>query len=112
MWSHYADGGRGVVIGVVIKNNPAVKVKPVIYDGPATINPNRIGSRTAQEILSHKLTAWEYEKEERAFVKGSMFIDVEVKQLRLGERMSNQDVGFMQELHRKLCPDAFIDRQR
>ncbi|MGF1850532.1 DUF2971 domain-containing protein [Vibrio satsumensis] len=103
MWSHYAEGHRGVAIGVEV-DDTEYEVKPIIYDGLHVLNRNNLNQNAALDILSHKLNVWEYEQEERVFVKGKHFISVRVKEVIFGRSMSNQDKGFIRELVEKIDP--------
>jgi len=113
MWSHYADGHRGIVIGVEIDRN-YYKVKPIIYDGLLNVNNFSTFSqhRTAIEILSHKLSVWKYEKEERIFTNGKSFVNVEVKKIIIGQRMSNIDKSIIKKLVKKINPDIIIEHAK
>ncbi len=110
MWSHYADGHHGMVIGVEI-DNTRYKVKPVIYDGLMNVsNFNTFSQyRTAIEILSHKLSVWQYEREERVFTNGKTFVNVEIKKIIIGQRMSNSDKSIIKKLVQKISPDIILE---
>lgn len=110
MWSHYADGHHGIVIGVEIDNS-RYKVKPVIYDGLMNVsNFNTFSQyRTAIEILSHKLSVWQYEQEERVFTNGKTFVNVEIKKIIIGQRMSNSDKSIIKKLVQKISPDIILE---
>jgi hypothetical protein len=102
MWSHYADGNKGVVIGVEVVD-PNCEVLPVNYGGPARVTRENFNASTPRDVLCRKLVAWEHEEEERAFVERRKFIKVGIHELYLGCRMSPQDKGFMQKLCDKIC---------
>lgn len=57
MWAHYADGHKGVVIGVTV-NKDKYDVRPVIYsDELPNINTGTyISLETAKDILCHKVS--------------------------------------------------------
>ena len=107
MWSHYTNGQRGVAIGVRIDNLQNT-VKPVQYKGIAKINANEYNDQTAIEILSNKLGVWEYEQEERAFIRGKHYINVEVIEIITGRVMSPQDYSFLRELVQLVNPNIKI----
>ena len=110
MWSHYSDGHKGLVIGVEVKENYAVR--PVVYDGLPVYNNNTLQSTSAIEILSHKLLVWEYEQEERVFVESSHYIDVDIQEIIFGRRMSNQDKSLIQDLINSINPSIKIRTAR
>jgi hypothetical protein len=97
MWSHYAEGHRGVAIGVEISSSE-YDVRGVEYGPLPWINQQDIHNSTGKEILSHKLEVWKYEEEVRAFTSKKQYVDVNVKEVLLGQSMSTQDVGFIRKL--------------
>lgn len=106
MWAHYANGHRGVAIGIKIDKTKYI-VKDVTYDGLPTIK-QYFNSSTAIEILRHKLESWTYEEEVRVFVKKKQFIDVRIEKIITGVKMSNQDFSFISELIRRINPEIEI----
>ena len=96
MWSHYAEGHRGVAIGVTVTESKH-KVIPVNYDGPLQVGRMGVHNSTAQDILSHKLAVWAYEEEVRVFVRGKQYVYVKVEEILLGRSMSRQDIGFIKK---------------
>lgn len=111
MWSHYADGHRGIAIGIDI-NREVYKVRPVNYIDRLT-SLKDISSvsidKFSEKVLSQKLSLWSYEEEERVFVEGSStFIDVTVKQVIIGKKMSTQNYSFLKELIHKVNPDIEV----
>jgi len=109
MWSHYADGHKGIAIGVKI-DNEKYDVQPIEYDGIVTIRNSDYNGQTAREILRHKLEVWSYEEEVRVFQRNQMFIDVKIEKIILGQRVSNQNVGLIRELLDKINPAIQIIR--
>lgn len=105
MWSHYAEGHRGIVLGVNI-DRKRYEVKPVRYDGLMKLGLHNFNRNSALDVLTNKLEVWEYEEEERAFVRGSHYINVELQEVICGSRMSTQDRGMLKDLMRKVCPDV------
>lgn len=108
MWSHYTNGQRGVAIGIRI-DKMRYLVRPIQYNGLASIRNQNFNNQTAIEILSHKLEVWNYEQEERVFVQDRHFyIDVQVEQIITGRAMSNSDFGFVRDLVEKINPTIRI----
>jgi len=109
MWSHYANGHRGVVLGVKVDPNK-YNIRSVYYDGPMKINLKNLNPNSAIDILSTKLKAWEYEEEERAFtLDGSQFIDIDLKKIIIGSRMNTRDKGLIKDLVDSICPEVEIE---
>ncbi len=108
MWSHYAEGHRGVAIGLKV-NRDKYNVRPIEYDGPAFISGNNMNSDSVIQILSRKLEIWSYEEEERVFITDNkMFVDVEVVQIITGRAMSNPNFSFLRDLIKKINPSIEI----
>lgn len=107
MWAHYANGSRGLVLEVGVSDR--YDLRPVKYSGPAKVSVNALNPTTAQDVLSSKLAAWEYE-EERVFIENSHFVDIELKSIIVGSRMSPQDFSLLSGLAEKLCPEVPIRR--
>tara|TARA_A100000171_G_scaffold23606_1_gene21941 strand:+ start:1068 stop:1646 length:579 start_codon:yes stop_codon:yes gene_type:complete len=109
MWSHYADGQRGIAIGVRI-DNTEYDVRPVRYNGLAYIREQAYDHNTATEILTHKLEVWNYEQEERVFVRDQHFVNVTIESIVTGRRMSNLNISLVRELIEKINPELEILR--
>src|SRR3954453_17343891 len=79
MWSYYAEGHTGIVVGVRPLNS-SPDILRVDYDGPWRLSDD--GSSQAKEILLRKYKLWAHEREHRAFVsKEQRFLPVEVKEI-------------------------------
>jgi hypothetical protein len=102
MWAHYAEGHRGVVIGVEISSAPEQTLCPINYNGLVRLGHDNYNPNSAYDILSHKLDVWRYEQEERVFIKNKFFVDVKVREITFGRRMSTQDKGFIKNLVERL----------
>jgi len=111
LWAHYADGHKGLVIGLEVNRN-IYNVRPIIYDGLPEISNRNFNNDSATEILSHKLNLWEYEEEERVFVSNSNYIDVSINKIILGSRMSTRDISFVTKLTNRLDPNIEIERNQ
>lgn len=112
MWSHYAEGHKGVVIGVEVNRNQYA-VRPVEYDGLHQVGLHNFHSDSAIDVLSHKLNVWRYEDEVRVFVRNNkQYVNVKVRQVICGSRMSTQDIGFITDLINKLDPNIEIINAR
>lgn len=109
MWSHYANGQRGIAIGVEI-NRQKYQVKQVQYNGLPYIQNHNLNNHTAIDILSNKLEIWNYEEEERVFIYGRHFINVKIKEIILGRAMSNYDNGIVRDIVEKINPNIRIIR--
>lgn len=112
MWSHYAEGHKGVAVGVEV-NRKKYEVKPIQYNGLHQLGLHNFHGNSAIDVLSHKLDVWQYEKEERVFVRDNrQYVNVKVKEVICGSRMSNQDKGFITDLIEKLDPSIEIINAR
>ncbi|SFW76654.1 Protein of unknown function [Sinomicrobium oceani] len=109
MWSHYTNGHRGVAIGLKITDTNCM-VKPIQYNGLASIRNQDFNDQTAIEILSHKLEVWNYEEEVRVFIRDRNFVDVEIVEVITGLSMSNIDFGFVRDLVEKVNSEIRVTK--
>jgi hypothetical protein len=107
MWSHYTNGHRGVAVGLRITDTNCT-LRPIQYNGLASIRNQDFNEQTAIEILSHKLEVWNYEEEVRVFVRDRHFVDIEIAEVITGLSMSNADFGFVRDLVKKINPEIRI----
>lgn len=111
MWSHYANGHRGVLVGVEVNENK-YDIQRVNYSDSLfnlEYNYSNQGSSLAEHILSQKQSAWSYEDEERIFVRnGREYAEVEVKEVVLGSKMSTRNRGFIKKLISKIDPNIIV----
>ncbi|KJS82610.1 MAG: hypothetical protein JM58_14745 [Peptococcaceae bacterium BICA1-8] len=113
MWAHYANGHRGVAVGVEVNRNK-YDIRRVNYSDSMfnlQYNLDFPSLDVAKRILSEKHLAWSYEEEERIFVEdGQQFAEVKVKEIILGSKMSTQNQGFVRELVSKINPNIIVKR--
>ncbi len=112
MWSHYANSHRGIVLGVRI-GEKACRIEEVKYvDSIAKIDITNNWPRfKAQEILTYKLSAWNYENEYR--VIGYMKkVRVEVVELFLGCKIRTDDEEIIKSLAEKYLNDVKIRKMK
>jgi hypothetical protein len=97
-WSHYADSGKGVVLGVEVSE--AYENVDIVYqENHPSIKDFDYPYEASKEILRYKLQAWEYEKEVRVFAPfGEKFIKLTVKQVIIGPRTSPAHIDQIQEV--------------
>lgn len=109
MWAHYANGNRGIVLGVEV-DSAKYDIRSVNYSGPASVSRNMLNPTSPQEILSRKLEAWSYEEEVRVFTEGSNFVSVRIREVLVGSRISNQDFSLLSELVERVRPELRVTR--
>lgn len=109
LWSHYANGHKGVVLGVKVNRN-IYDVRSIAYQDNIIIDPglSHNHSITARDILTKKLKAWNYEEEERVFVIGKSYVSVDVREVIAGSRMSNKDFSFLKNFISKVNPQIKV----
>lgn len=107
MWSHYAQGQRGVAIGVKTFDLQK-KIIPVQYNGFPEISFPNINLETVKEIFSHKLPAWHYEEEVRIFLQRRMYFKVSIEEVITGRAMNTRDYSLITDLVKKINPNIKI----
>lgn len=113
MWSHYADGHRGVAVGIEVDRSKYL-VKSIDYsnnflnlDHLSELRPYKM----VEQILSSKISLWSYEEEERILLRGGATFDyVKVKEVIAGRRMSNQDFGFIRDIINEIDSSIVVRR--
>jgi len=100
MWSYYAGGHTGIVLGFKIRSPRSRLIKDVRYDSKMKIGPQHANLppfELAQEILSQKQQNWIHEKEVRVFSRET-FVPIELKEVRLGCKASSEDEELLKAL--------------
>ncbi|MCX8524671.1 DUF2971 domain-containing protein [Chryseobacterium formosus] len=106
MWSHYSNSHKGVILEVEVSdlNYDIVNVK---YENNLSTYNADVSAKT---ILSSKLIHWEYEKEVRIFQKNDQnkYINVEIKRIILGRRISELHKILIQKLVLKIDRNIIV----
>ncbi|GHT23570.1 hypothetical protein AGMMS4957_15310 [Bacteroidia bacterium] len=110
MWSHYANGHKGVAIGVAI-DDKRYDVGKIHYDGQSFVKQKDFSDRLAKEILQHKSDIWKYENEWRVFSDDYEYIDVKIIDIILGNRMDDKDKKYIRNLVDRINPDIRVKEQ-
>ena len=104
MWSHYADGHKGIVLGIKVIDNNCV-ISPIQYD--ELLHINNIENQTAIDILSHKHYNWSYEQEIRVF-KRREFVKIKIEEIIFGRRTTNENKELLTRLVQRINPGINI----
>ncbi len=111
LWSHYADSHQGCCLEVEVTSKQ--KQHRVVYSPKLPSITNSIN-----DMLTHKSTYWEYEKEVRYFkdeqakkIKARPWLKVKINRVLLGYRMSRNDVTFYTSLIHSILGDKVEVRQ-
>ena len=99
MWSHYADGGRGVLLGMDVVGDA---VEEVIYRDELPVYG--LDCETAQELFTYKLSAWSYEEEYRTFTENT-YVRIRLREIVLGPKMTRADKSLIGKLIARVKPD-------
>ena len=102
MWSYYADGHQGVVIGVEV-NATNYEILPVRYLGPGIVK--KMSRSLAKDVLSRKHKHWQHERERRVFtVKANRFVPIQVREIILGVDTKPTIRKIIEAVAAKYCP--------
>ena len=101
MWSHYANGHSGCCIEVDLLPHSSLQVKRVNYI-QNVVELSEIIS--GEELLSNKSEIWDYENEVRVFTKSS-YVQVVIKGITFGCRVSNKDFKLLKRLVLSFHPE-------
>jgi len=112
MWAHYANGHNGIAIGVEI-DAQIYDVVPMEYDGLSHLTRKfeHEPAEAAKRVLSHKLEIWDYELEHRVFVQHEKFVNVTIKEVIFGRRVSSDDYELYKKLFTKLGSNIQFKRE-
>ncbi len=106
LWSHYADGHKGIAIEFNVSGLEAA-IHPVKYVNVLPLySGTLLGMPTPQELLTYKTKHWEYESEYRVICE-ERFFDVarRIGRVLLGSRISKLHVEF---LHKVCSPQISL----
>jgi len=115
MWSYYADGHRGIAVGIKLKDPKAKEytVKRVKYGLKLRLDQAWIKAGPEQvtlHILSQKQTGWKHENEVRIFSRINTFVDVEITKVCFGVETSRKDRDLISALVKATAPEAELVR--
>jgi hypothetical protein len=105
LWSHYADGHRGLALGIELKSKN--NICPLKY-GSSYLSLDPYCATTAIKILSHKEKDWSYEKEVRVFSKRRKFIEVNIRIIVLGMKMKPKEKDTIKRLVAKIDKNIIV----
>jgi hypothetical protein len=105
MWSHYAEGHSGMVVGVSVID-PEADIKRVRYVEDLSINMRT--HNLAKEILTKKFTMWEYEREHRVFIRNESFVKVRIEELIFGFKANPDRKELLSSIAKKFCPSISV----
>jgi hypothetical protein len=97
MWSHYANGHRGIVIGFEIDESEYI-IEKVNYKGLASFHILPYKFDDLKSIFLNKLKEWKYEEEYRIITKKQDYIKIEIKKLFFGAETPEYDKGIIEKL--------------
>ena len=112
MWSYYADGHRGIAIGIKVRKprNNRYIIRNIAYDMDIYLDNSKIqqgAEQVALHILSQKQLAWRHEDEVRVFTH-EPFVDVDIRTVCFGYYMNPADRALITALAQLAAPKAEI----
>lgn len=105
LWSHYADSHAGCCIEVSAVNERVSPTAVRYIEHIPVVNDIQEG----KELLSHKSTVWEYEKEVRYFRKTS-YLNIRIYRIIFGLKVPEDDYRFYEKLIHAINPIIEICR--
>lgn len=101
MWAHYANGNRGIVIGVEVKDD--TDWHEVVYGTHSHLNSGKQSTKErAKKVLTYKADFWRYEDEIRIFASKGNYVPSKVKKIIFGERADKSQKALLKRLVRSL----------
>lgn len=103
LWSHYADGHKGIAIAIDFSNIESDLRKVKYSTELPEFSDSLLCSPTSPEVLSHKTNHWEFEAEYRIIQDKDYYsINGRIKTIYMGQRISD----FHVELLKKITPEG------
>lgn len=99
MWSHYADGHKGVVVEVNVPDDHADLIQ-VVYSPFSSVFTDKLQTKEdMRHLFNGKGEEWSYEQEYRIVTEGSFFaLPQPVERLLLGPLVSNEHESILREV--------------
>lgn len=107
MWAHYANGNRGIAIGIEVKDY--ADLREVVYGSHSHLvasKPTTI--ERAKDVLSFKADFWRYEDEIRIFADKGNYVNVTIKEIIFGERADRTQKALLKNIVKKVNPNIKI----
>jgi hypothetical protein len=108
MWAHYANGEKGIAIGIKEECLAFPVIRNVNYSG---IMEHVTANTMVQDILSCKNQEWCYEQEVRVFTKKE-YINIEIEEIIMGSRITSEHEKIIKKLKDKIGYDFEITKLR
>lgn len=109
LWAHYSDSHQGVVIALKINNNNKNTIIDVEYGNLARIDTLfNVDKSTLIEILKKKKQDWSYEEEVRILTYNNKYIDIEIREIILGNKMSDFHKELIKKIVEELNPQIAV----
>jgi len=113
MWAYYANGHKGVAIGVKLDQLEEGDISDsVSYDSQVYVQPNeamRSYDEVATTILFRKQLEWAHEEEYRVLTR-RQYIGVEIVEVHLGPRIDDSHRQLLEKLVKLAVPSAKIQK--
>lgn len=108
MWSHYADGHRGIAIGFEIDDS-TYTIEKVNYNGLVNFNylPNKF--LDIKSVFLNKTKDFSYEEEFRIIIEKPDYVNIQIKEVFFGAETPDEDKKIISALVNKINPDVILD---
>ena len=107
MWAHYANGNRGIAIGIEVKDD--ADLREVVYGSHSHLVASKPTTKErAKDVLSFKADFWRYEDEIRVFADKGNYVNVTVKEIIFGERADRTQKALLKNIVKKVDPKIKI----
>lgn len=108
MWSHYADGHRGFVIGFDI-DETQYDVVMVNYNGLSTFSYFPIKLEDLKVVFLNKLKEWSYEEEYRIITKKQEYVNIKIRKIIFGYETSSLNKEIITKLVKLIDNEIVIE---
>ena len=115
LWSHYADGHKGIAIEIDFPNELPSVHEVTYVDELQEYGVTFLTEPTSEEVLSFKTKHWEFEKEYRIIQEEEFFsIAGHISAIYAGIRISDNHLALLRKLTPKEIPifETEIDERK
>jgi len=108
MWSHYADGHRGIVIGFKVAESTYI-IDKVNYDGLRNFENLPSKFDDVKSVFLNKINDFNYEEEYRIITEKQDYINIVIREVFFGAETSEEDKSIIRKLAELISNEIKIE---
>ena len=108
MWSHYADGHRGIAIGFEV-DNVETAIEKVDYNGLARFDDFPSKFVDVKSVFLNKAEVFSYENEYRIITDKQNFVKIKIKEILFGAETSEENKRIISKIAKLVDSEIVLD---